>query len=174
MGHDKTLLLVDEVTLARRSGDLLQRVVDVAVEVGPGHSGLAATREEPAGEGPLAAVAAGRTLLRAMGSHGPALVIAGDLPFLDEALLRFLVDFDAPGTVLPVVEGRAQPLCARWGPGDLDAAGGFYARGIRSLRHLESQGEVTIVDESIWGDAVNARAFCDVDSPEDLARYGLS
>lgn len=174
MGRDKSLLMVDGVTLARRTGDLVRRVAATAIEVGPGHTGLVATREDPAGEGPLAAVAAGRALLRDRGSLGAALVIACDLPFLDEALLRFLITYDAPGTVLPVVEGRAQPLCARWAADDLDAASGLLARGVRSLRHLERGPDTTLVDESGWGRVTNARAFCDVDSPEDLDRYGLT
>jgi molybdopterin-guanine dinucleotide biosynthesis protein A len=174
MGRDKSLLVIDGTTLARRTAALLRRVCHTAIEVGPGHSGLVATREDPAGEGPLAAVAAGRRLLRHLGSQGAALVIACDLPLLNEPLLRFLADYDAPGTVLPVVEGRVQPLCARWGPGDLDAASDFLARGVRSLRHLALQPDVTLVDESAWGNVVSVEAFFDVDSPGDLDRYGLS
>lgn len=174
MGRDKSLLIVDGVTLARRTAGLLERVVATAIEVGPGHSGLVATRENPAGEGPLAAIAAGRELLREMGSSGAALVVAVDLPFLDEPLVRFLTDYDAPGSVLPIVEGRSQPLCARWAPEDLDAAADLLARGVRSLRHLELAPDVTLVAEASWGAVVNAAAFFDVDSPEDLERFGLS
>ncbi len=174
MGRDKSLLIVDGVTLARRTASLLERVVGIAIEVGPGHSGLVATREDPAGEGPLAAIAAGRELLRDLGFDGAALVVAVDLPFLDEPLVRFLADYGAVGSVLPVVEGRAQPLCARWAPRDLDAARELLVRGVRSLRHLELAPDVTLVDESTWGHVIDANAFSDVDSPEDLERFGLS
>ena len=174
MGHDKPQLVIEGTTLARRTGALLRLVTEAAVEVGPGHSGLVATLEEPAGNGPLAAIAAGRRRLREMGSVGAALVVACDLPFLSEKLLRFLADCDAPGTVLPVVEGHVQPLCARWSPRDLDAASELVARGVRSLQHLNVLSDVTLLKESDWENVASAETFRDVDSPEDLARYGLS
>lgn len=173
MGRDKTQLVVGGVTLARRSAALLEQVAATAVEVGPGVSGLAATRESPAGEGPLAAVAAGQRILRERGHEGPALVVACDLPFLSLDLLRFLANYEAPGTVLPIVDGRVQPLCARWGALDLDAASGLVASGVRSLRHLLDRPGVTILDETAWGTVATSQTFADVDSPEDLARYGL-
>ena len=173
MGRDKTQLVVGGVTLARRSAALLEQVAATAVEVGPGVSGLAATRESPAGEGPLAAVAEGRRALRERGHEGPALVVACDLPFLSLDLLRFLANYEAPGTVLPIVDGRVQPLCARWGALDLDAASGLVASGVRSLRHLLDRPGVTILDETAWGTVATSQTFADVDSPEDLARYGL-
>ena len=174
MGCDKAQLVVGEWTLARRSAHLLRLVTDAAVEVGPGYSGLHATREDPAGEGPLAAIAAGRHLLRESGHEGAALVLACDLPLVSLALLKFLAEYDAPGTVLPVVDGRAQPLCAKWGAVDLDQAGALVASGVHSLRHLVDQPDVTLLDESAWGHVATATTFADVDRPEDLARYGIS
>lgn len=173
MGRDKTLLVVDGLAIARRSADVLARVVATAIEVGPGHSGLAATREDPPGGGPLAAIAAGRQWLRARGHDGPALVLAGDLPAVSEALLAFLVEYEAPGTVLPTVDGRVQPLLARWGARDLDGASGYLERGVRSLRHLGEQADVTLLDESLWGQVASRDTFDDVDTPEDLARHGI-
>ena len=60
MGCDKTQLVIQGMTLVRRTGQLLERVVDLALEIGPGTSGLPAIRESPAGLGPLAAICAGR------------------------------------------------------------------------------------------------------------------
>jgi molybdopterin-guanine dinucleotide biosynthesis protein A len=60
MGCDKTQLVILGMTLVRRAGQLLERVVDLALEIGPGSSGLPAIRESPAGPGPLAAICAGR------------------------------------------------------------------------------------------------------------------
>ena len=174
MGRDKSLLMVDGVTLARRSADLLERVVTTAVEVGPGRSGLAATREAIPGDGPLAGIVAGRRWLDAAGHAGPALVIACDLPFLDEALLTFLVQYDAPGSVVPIVAGRAQPLLARWSARDLDEASVRYEVGERSLAHLSSGPDVTLLEEPDWGRVASKNTFCDVDTPDDLVRYGLA
>ena len=115
MGRDKSQLVINGSTLAVRTAELLLSVVEIAVEVGPGVSGLVATREDPPGEGPLAAVAAGRRRLRELGhDDGGALVVACDLPLLSEPLLRLLAEWEWPYTVVPVVHGQPQPLCARW------------------------------------------------------------
>ena len=173
MGRDKSQLVLGDTTLARRTAALLERVVATAIEVGPGTSGLAAVNDETPGEGPLAAIATGWAALGERGHQGSALVVACDLPLLNEALLRFLVQYDAPGSVVPVVGGRTQPLVAKWGRRDLDAASELVARGVRSLRHLTSQADVTLLDDSSWGAVTSDAAFFDVDSPEDLARLGL-
>jgi len=174
MGRDKSRIVIDGTTLARRNAALLARVVTRAYEVGPGHSGLIATREDPIGAGPLAAVVAGNRLLRANGHRGATLVIACDLPFLDVSLLTLLAEYDAPGTVIPVVDGLAQPLLARWGFRDLDEAQRRYECGERSLRHVTDGDDVTLLDESAWRHVASSRSFADVDTPEDLARYGLT
>jgi len=64
MGHDKSRLIVEGSTLAVRTARLLRPVVETAVEVGPGVSGLPTTLEEPPGGGPLAALSAGYRALR--------------------------------------------------------------------------------------------------------------
>jgi molybdopterin-guanine dinucleotide biosynthesis protein A len=174
MGHDKSQLIVDGATLAVRTASLLQLVVETAIEVGAGVSGLPSTREQPAGEGPLVAIAEGRRALRETGHAGSALVIACDLPFLSEQLLRFLVDYESPGSVVPVVRGRAQPLCARWGCQDLDNAGQLVSEGVRSLQHLTTQPNVSLLDESAWQHVANEAQFSDVDTPADLHHLGLT
>lgn len=171
LGQDKTQLIVDGTTLAVRTAGLLQRVVGTAVEVGPGVSGLPATLEDPPREGPLAAIAAGGDWLRERGNNGDALVIACDLPRLTEQLLRFLVEFESTGSVVPVVGGRPQPLCAKWCRRDLDSAGDFLVRGVRSLKHLYDQPDVRFLDESEWRHVAQEDDFFDVDSPADLQQF---
>lgn len=173
MGRDKSGLMVGGVTLAERTAQLLIGVVETAIEVGPGVSGLVSTREEPPGEGPLAAIVEGRRALRARGHDGAALVVACDLPLLSEQLLTLLCDWDAPGSVVPIVRGMPQPLCAKWGPRDLDGAREMMSAGVRSLRHLVSQPDVILLDESLWRERVNEDEFTDVDSPDDARRLGL-
>lgn len=174
MGHDKSQLIVDGSTLAVRTAALLVAVAESVIEVGPGRSGLPATLEEPPGDGPLAAISAGRRALRDRGHTGGALVVACDLPLLSEQLLRFLVGWESPGSVVPVVRGRVQPLCARWGRQDLDNVDEFLRRGVRSLAHLSTQPGVVMLDESAWQDVANEEQFCDVDSVADLHRLGLA
>jgi len=174
MGRDKSQLTVDGSTLADRTASLLQLVVETAVEVGPGVTGLTSTREEPIGEGPLVAIAEGCRALRSRGHTGSALVVACDLPFLSERLLRFLVEWPSSGSVVPVVQGRSQPLCAKWGRDDLDAASQLVSQGVRSLKHLTAQPNVVLLDESTWQKVATEEVFSDVDSPADLERLGLT
>lgn len=174
MGLDKAQIIVAGTTLAVRTAALLSRVVITAIEVGTGVSGLPVTREDPEGEGPLAAIVQGRRALRDAGHTGAALVLACDLPLLSERLLRFLVDVESLGSVVPVVGGRAQPLCARWCRDDLDRSEELLSQGVRSLQHLMTQPYVTLLDESAWRCVATAEQFCDVDSPDDLQRFGLS
>jgi molybdopterin-guanine dinucleotide biosynthesis protein A len=174
LGEDKTQLIVDGTTLAVRTAGLLQRVVETAVEVGPGASGLPATLEDPPREGPLAAITAGALWLRERGHLGSALVIACDLPRLTEQLLRFLVAFDSTGSVVPVVEGRPQPLCAKWCHRDLDSASQYLALGARSLQHLYEQPDICFLDESQWHHVALEDDFFDIDSPADLQQFRLS
>jgi molybdopterin-guanine dinucleotide biosynthesis protein A len=173
MGRDKSGLIVGGVTLAERTAQLLVSVVETAVEVGPGVSGLAWTREEPPGEGPLVAIAEGRRFLRAHGHDGAALVVACDLPLLSAQLLTLLCDWNAPGSVVPIVRGMPQPLCAKWGPRDLDSAREMVSAGVQSLRHLVDQPDVVLLEETSWRDCVDEDEFTDVDSPDDARRLGL-
>ncbi|MDE3031474.1 MAG: molybdenum cofactor guanylyltransferase [Acidobacteriota bacterium] len=173
MGRDKTRLVHEGRTLAQRTARLLTSVCDTAIEVGPGGSGLDSVVEEPPGEGPLAAIVAGRHALRRRGHDGPALVVASDLPFLTRDFLAFMATFDASGSVVAVVEGRTQPLCARWSCSDLDEAGDRYARGERSLRFLADAPGVVLLEEPQWRAHASPQVFLDVDTPDEARRYGL-
>lgn len=172
MGRDKTRLLVDGVTLAQRTGRILQRVVVNAFEIGPGRSDLASRSDDPLA-GPLGAVCVGRGLLRERGYGGDALVVAGDLPRLSSAVLEFLVQYRAPASVVPVVDGTAQPLCARWAAADLEEAAVAFAAGERRVRWLLSRPRVTLLEEAHWRHVASADTFADVDTPEDVRRLGL-
>ncbi len=174
MGTDKTQLVVDGSTLAARTGALLARVATIAIEVGPGASGLRSLLETPRGEGPLVAVAAGCRALDGLGHAGATLVVACDLPFLSEELLRLIINWDSKGSVVPVVEGRPQPLCAKWSAHDLHRAQELVDHGIRSLRHVAQAPDAQYLHESEWGRVVTARQFSDVDDAEDLRRLGLA
>jgi molybdopterin-guanine dinucleotide biosynthesis protein A len=78
MGRDKATIEVRGEQLAvRAAGVLREALAGPFLEVGPGVSGLPAVQEEPAGEGPLAAVAAAAAVL---GCAHPAIVLAVDMP----------------------------------------------------------------------------------------------
>lgn len=170
MGFDKAKMVIEGEPIRQRLIGVLCEVASPVLEVGPGNWGLVAVREEPAGGGPLVAVAAGWTALRELEHMGPVIVLACDLPLLDLALVRFLAEWASAGSVVPVVAGQPQPLCARWSAADLEVAVALVASGERSMRALWTRVDVALVDEGDWGRFTTATAFADVDFPADLER----
>src|SRR6185295_14914494 len=154
MGTDKALIEVGGQRLVDRAAAVLGAVADPVVEVGPGWSGLPAVREDPPGSGPLAALSAGATALRAAGHDGPVLVLAVDMPRVSVELLRFLAGRTGLATAVPRGGGYPQPMCARYGPDVLAAVDERLAAGGRSLRDLleslAAEGIVEWVDAEEW------------------------
>lgn len=173
MGFDKASIRVDGVALAQRSGRLLSQVTCAAVEVGPARSGLQSVTEDPPGAGPLAAVGAGVRFLREAGHDGGALVLACDLPLVSAETLEALASWPGEGSVVPVVAGSPQPLCARWSASDLDAVDDLLAGGERAMRALLARPGVTMATQPDWPDGLDARALFDVDTPVELDQLGL-
>jgi molybdopterin-guanine dinucleotide biosynthesis protein A len=173
LGVDKAGLRIEGETLAARAGRRLTAVCAPVVEMGDGWSGLAGRREEPAGSGPLAALAAAGAHLRAEGHGGPALLLAVDLPGVDEPLLRFLRDHPGEPTAVPMVDGRLQLVCGRYGGDALLAAQSLVSGGVRSLHELLDVVEFTVIDEREWRTVASERAFADVDTPADARRLGV-
>jgi molybdopterin-guanine dinucleotide biosynthesis protein A len=174
MGADKSSLIVGGERLADRSARVLTEVCAPVLEVGPGHTGLDAVREDPPGGGPLAAIAAGARALRELGHRGAALVLAVDLPLVTKEALAFLRDFPGPDSVVPFVAGQPQPLCARYSAEALDRAPSAVAEGEDSVRRfLRSLPSVQWVGPRMWGAVADERTFADVDTPEDLDRLGV-
>ena len=169
MGVDKADLVVGGVRLADRAAAVLSEVCAVALEVGPGWSSLDRVREEPPGTGPLAAVATGGRSLRGRGHDGPALVLAVDMPNVEEPLLRFLATFSGTGTVVPFVGGHPQPLCARYSAEALATAERLAANGETSMRALlGALPEVQWAGPRMWGRVATESAFVDLDVVQDL------
>ena len=172
-GSPKAELTVDGERLADRGARLLLDVCDVVLEVGPGYSCLPAVREEPAGSGPLAALVAGGDALAARAAATRFLVLAVDLPFAERALLEHLRDHPAVGAVVPRVDGRAQPLCARYGADALEAAHTLLANGARAMQALLDAVPVTWLDDDALRRVAPVDALTDVDTPEDAIQRGL-
>lgn len=176
MGRDKATLVVRGETLAAHGARVLGAVCDPVVEAGPGVSGLRAVLEEPAGSGPLAALAAALDLL---GGPDCVVVLACDLPNVTPAVLELVATWPGRSAVVPVAGGRLQYACARWPASSVRAA---RARGAASLAALLDTGIVggegdraepaTFLDERVWGSVAAADTFHDVDTPDDLDRMG--
>jgi molybdopterin-guanine dinucleotide biosynthesis protein A len=173
MGSDKARLQPEggTETLAQRTGRMLCEVAAPCVEVGPGHSGLPAVAESPPGQGPLAAVARGWELL-ARSAPGAVLVVATDLPALTTGTLRWLACYGAPGSVVPLVDGRPQPLCARWASVDLDRAVVLVAEGRRALRDLLAAATPLLVDPCV-AEGPGDGPFADADTPAAARHLGV-
>jgi molybdopterin-guanine dinucleotide biosynthesis protein A len=103
----------------------------------------------------------------------PCVLLAVDLPFVDEPLLRWLARWPADETVIPIADGRAQLACARWSIGALREATRLRGEGCSALRDVERAVPVTYVDEQDWGRITSIDAFIDVDTRADAQRLGL-
>jgi molybdenum cofactor guanylyltransferase len=178
MGFDKALMLVDGAPNAARLAIALRTAAAPTCEVGPGVSGLPAIQETPRGAGPLVAICAGARHLRSLGHDGPVEVLACDLPFMTSEVISELCAWPARGSVVPVVAGHPQPLCARWSQTDLLAGETLVRAGQRSMKALLARPGITFPTEGEWAEARKAgvnilRSFSDADSPADLTALGL-
>jgi molybdenum cofactor guanylyltransferase len=166
MGRDKATLMVNDRRLSEVVAVALSDVASPVVEVGPGTTSLPSVVESRAGEGPLVAIAEGATYLSRSHWRGDCLVLACDLPHVDTAVLRAIAEFDHEGSVVPVVNGFPQPLCARWSAHALDRAIALSATE-RSLRFLLDEADTLLVDAPLLTSCGDVRAFTDVDTPEE-------
>lgn len=171
MGRDKaTIVLADGRTCAQTVADRVCEVAHPVLEVGPGTSGLTVVADDAPGAGPLAALATGWRALVGSGYAGPVLVMACDLPKLAVPLLEMLASAPGDGTVVPVVRGRSQPLCARFGAASLDQCQALVAAGHRSLNALLGATMVTWLGPDVWSEVTDEQCFADIDTPDDLDR----
>lgn len=177
LGIDKARLVVDPTTgetLAARGARLLQHVcAGPVLEAGDGAGGLPAVREQPVGAGPLAALAAAGAELRARGHHGPALLLAVDMPRVDVELLELVGAWPGAPTVVPRAGGRLQPVCARYGADAMVAAESLLVAGLRRFRDLLDVVEHDVLEEAVWGPVARADVFADVDTPGDASSLGI-
>lgn len=173
MGRDKAALPIGGRSLAARVAACLSDVVAPVLEVGPGRSGLRVAPEDRPGAGPLTALVAGWRALTAGGHRGPVVVVACDLPRVSDPLLRLIASYPGSGSVVPVVDGRPQPLCARFSASALAHGAAIVGAGGQSLGPLLEHPDVRWLEPSQWSRVADSADFADVDTPADLARLGL-
>ncbi|MHB1911386.1 MAG: molybdenum cofactor guanylyltransferase [Acidimicrobiales bacterium] len=169
MGFDKASMLIDGVTCAARAAAALSAVTDVALEVGPGGSGLPTVAEAEPGLGPLVALSEGRRALLGRGATGDVLLLACDLPLVTPQALALIARHPSTSSVVPVFEGRPQPLCARWSTAHLAELDEMVEGGARSMRGLLALPGIVWLEDASWGNCL-----ADVDCPTDLARLGVA
>ena len=113
------------------------------------------TRETPAGAGPVAAVRAGLTVVNA----DEVLLLAGDAPFVSEALAALFAVELHEGAIAVEADNRVQYLCARVRRHDLEQA---LAGADASMQSLFKGLQVRTVsaalkDADTWEDVVALR-----------------
>ncbi|MBK1782902.1 molybdenum cofactor guanylyltransferase [Prauserella cavernicola] len=165
-GVDKPMLEVGGMPLLLRVVAALHEA-DPVVVVGPrreGVPGVLWTREEPAGSGPVAALAAGLSLVERDAERDVVAVLAADLAAVTSRTvgrLRSALGEHADGAVLVDDEGRRQWLLGVWRTPALRAALPADPAGASVRRTL---GGLSIVDvPALPGESA------DVDTPEDLS-----
>lgn len=159
------------------SGSLLDRLVRVARAVlGPenvvlvgrcpalSEASVPTLDDVTSGAGPLGGLVA---LLRAAEARRASGVLAlgCDLPFVEEALLRRLLE-ECPDAfaLAPRPERFWEPLCARYSTSLLEAAESALQRGDLSLQRLLSGAGATVLPTS----PEEQRQLVDWDTPEDV------
>jgi len=122
--------------------------------------------DEKPGGGPLMGLYSG---LKAMQSAN-ALVVAVDMPFVQSALLTFLLAHHEENTLLvPVVGGLAQVLLAIYPHSILPHIETLLAQGKRAPRALLEVAPVHYIEEARLREVdPQLRSFVGINTPEDL------
>lgn len=170
-GSDKTRAdLAGQSVLAHVLQAVASATPDVLVVGSWAPEGWRRASEPTPGRGPLGALAHG---IAEVGTRW-VVVVGGDHPLLRPALVELLVERAVSGqalAVVPVHEGRDQPLVACYRRDVVAAATELIDRGERRLGALLDAVDVDRVVERSWrrSDA-DGRSFLDVDTPGDLER----
>ena len=176
MGRDKRLLPWGEDadgrprTLLQSVIDSLAAVADDVIVVANDQPVVAGARVVPdaiPGAGSLGGILSGVEAAR----HDRVFVAAADMPFLHAALVRDLLDrLEGHDAVVPVVDGRPEPLHAVYGRAVAPAARSQIERGqlkiAMAFRGLDvlwvPEADLRLLDPGL-------RSFRNVNTPEDYA-----
>ena len=173
MGRDKAQIVLDGEPLVMRAVRTLGQVcTDVVVASGDGHRldhlGLPQVADVIPDAGPLGGIAAGLEAAR----QDLVAVVAVDMPAASPAVLAFLAGlWQGEAAVVPVVQGRWEPLHAVWAR---PAAPGIVAclqAGDRKVVRVLATLGVRLVDEGEWSAAGPTGTFAaNLNVPMDLFR----
>ena len=174
-GSDKSRVKFGNLTLLERAVTVAYEVSDEVLVVGPwAPIGTSCVVEPEQFGGPLRALAFAVEQV----SSSCVLVLAGDHPMLQSALLRELLRLCAEGdsaAVVPVTEHGPQPLVACYSKSVLADAEQLIAQGERSMRALLSQIQTSYLAEGEWRKFdPEGWSFLDVDTPGDLGELQRS
>jgi molybdopterin-guanine dinucleotide biosynthesis protein A len=174
MGREKLSLEVEGVPLIQRVRDALTDSCQEVLLVGdsgirPERVGFA-TGERPGSLGPLAGMEAGLTAA----TNRLTFVVAGDMPFLCEDLVGYLIQRLRARDVCAVVPrhgGGIHPLCAAYDREVLPLISAALDEGVRAVHEfLEGMDEVEYVGEELRRFGDPDLLLMNVNSPGDLER----
>lgn len=174
MGSDKAALVAGGETQLARTVALLERHLD-AVYV----SSRASQADDPVRRdfdnivdryddlGPVAGI------LSAMAEYPDRawLVLACDLPNIDDETIEFLLQHASPGLPVTafrsVIDGLPEPLCAVYRPQALETIERFVADGIKCPRKMLINSPALLLEQPRPG------ALHNINTPDDLAGTGI-
>jgi molybdopterin-guanine dinucleotide biosynthesis protein A len=169
MGNDKAAIQINGQSLLDRTVALLtprcERVLVAIREdqvTDPLRGRFDQLLDPPGDTGPIGAI---YQVLDTYPRHG-ALVLACDMPRLDEATLDGLIQARDPAceaTAMRAADGKAHPLCAIWEPGCRALLAIAMAQGELSPRQFLTAGETRLVECDDPG------LLRSVNRPEDVA-----
>lgn len=175
MGQNKAELDLGGVPVLQRVASTVSRVSDeVIIAAGrnlrqqlPADVSARWVGDPPGGAGPLAGLVAGLAAAR----HDAAIVVAADMPFLNEDLLAYLLEaLEGHDVVVPVIGGREQPLHAAYSRNALTTAQSLLQSGVVSMKEVLGQLQVRYVPEDICLGLDPAGLSCfNMNTPTDLA-----
>ncbi len=101
---------------------------------------------------------------------------AVDMPFLEPPFISLLMDQTVEGradVVVPVHEGRLEPLCALYRRRCLRAVAHAVEEGGRRMVHFYPQVRVNRIEEEVWRKAdPTGRSLVNINTQEELQRIG--
>jgi molybdopterin-guanine dinucleotide biosynthesis protein A len=173
MGTDKALLLFEGVPLVVRVARALAEGAGEVVVVTRRPEdlvglGLEVVADDPGPQTPLTGIA---TALRHAGGR-PVFVAACDMPYVSPEFVRALLAL-APlcDAVVPVRDGRPEPLHAVWSPSALLPIEAALEEGHMAPREVLEDLTVRWVTEDVWRQWDPAGlSFANLNTPSDMDR----
>jgi molybdopterin-guanine dinucleotide biosynthesis protein A len=127
--------------------------------------GLPIVSDAVRGQGPLAGILAVLEAMRAP----RVVVVACDMPYITEAALRALIDAPDADAVLPVTDGRPDPLFARYTRACAGPIRKRLEKGVRKVVSFLDDVKVYVLpDEQLRALDPGLRFLANCNAPEDL------
>jgi molybdenum cofactor guanylyltransferase len=174
MGREKLSIEIGGLTLVERVNNVLSsscREVLVVGGAGIRPEGARHVEDErPGGQGPLAGIEAGLDASQ----YDNVFVAAGDMPFLSQGLVEYLLERLAGGNVVAVIPrhgGRSHPLCGAYARALLPRVSDALDGGTRAVHDfLGVTGGVEYVGKGLRRFGDPELTLMNVNSPRDLER----